>query len=448
MGKNTECDGRDRYLVVGGGPGGALAAIYLGQAGYQVELYEMRDDLRASDVPGGRSINLALSHRGLCALDRVGLAEDVLKTAVPMPGRMIHSVGGATTFQPYGKDETQAINSVSRGGLNGLLLDAAQRCESVQLSFNKKCTGVDLDACRIELTDTHTGELSEVTGDVILSADGVFSAVRHAMQKRDRFNYSQDYLEHGYKELTIPPGPDGSFQMERNALHIWPRQSFMMIALPNENGSYTCTLFWPFEGPNSFAEVKTESDLMRVFRTHFPDAIALMPGLADDYFDNPVGSLATIRCEPWFLEDKVVMLGDACHAVVPFYGQGMNAAFEDMLVLDECMKKHPNDRRRAFGNYYKTRKANVDVLADLAIANFIEMRDHTGSRRFRWKKKRERWLHKMFPKWYIPLYSMATFTRMPYLEALHRSRKQDRIVAGALALMGLLAVLVLIGLTR
>ena len=270
-----------KFIIVGGGPGGALAATYLGQAGYDVELYEMRDDLRASGAPGGRSINLALSHRGLCALDRVGLAEDVLKTAVPMPGRMIHAVSGATSFQPYGKNATQAINSVSRGGLNCLLLDAAQQCDSVQLFFNKKCTGVDVDASRVELTDTQSGERSEATGDVILSADGAFSAVRHAMQKRDRFNFRQDYLEHGYKELTIPAGPGGSFQMERNALHIWPRRSFMMIALPNEDGSYTCTLFWPFDGPNSFAEVQTEGELMHVFRTHFPDAIPLMPSLSE-----------------------------------------------------------------------------------------------------------------------------------------------------------------------
>ena len=429
-----------KFIIVGGGPGGALAAAYLGQAGHEVEVYEMRDDLRASDAPSGRSINLALSHRGLCALDRVGLADKVLASAVPMPGRMIHAIDGTTSFQPYGRDRTQAINSVSRAGLNRLILEAADQFDSVSLFFNRKCMDVDIDATTIDLIDTKTQARSTVRGDIVLSADGAFSVVRRAMQRRDRFNFRQDYLEHGYKELTMPPGPGGIHRIEKNALHIWPRRSFMMIALPNEDGSFTCTLFWPFEGPHGFDAVKTESDLLTVFETYFPDAIEHLPTLVEDYFDNPVGALATIRSSPWYVADKLVMLGDACHAVVPFYGQGMNAAFEDMLVLDECMSRCKPDWHRAFATYDRLRKANVDALADLAIRNFVEMRDRTGSRWFLLRKKVDRILHRLLPRWYIPLYSMATFTRMPYTQAVKRARTQDRFVLAfvVLSLVGIL----------
>ncbi|MCH7591306.1 MAG: FAD-dependent monooxygenase [Planctomycetes bacterium] len=429
-----------KFIIVGGGPGGALAAAYLGKAGHQVEVYEMRDDLRASDAPGGRSINLALSHRGLCALDRVGLADKVLASAVPMPGRMIHAIDGTTSFQPYGRDRTQAINSVSRAGLNRLLLEAADQFDSVSLFFNRKCTDVDIDAATINLLDTKTQARSTVRGDIILSADGAFSVVRRAMQRRDRFDFRQDYLAHGYKELSIPPGPGGTHRIEKNALHIWPRRSFMMIALPNEDGSFTCTLFWPFEGPHGFDAVKTESDLLNVFETYFPDAMEHLPTLVEDYFDNPVGALATIRSSPWYVAGRLVMLGDACHAVVPFYGQGMNAAFEDMLVLDECMSRHKPDWHRAFATYHQLRKANVDALADLAISNFVEMRDRTGSRWFLLRKKVDRILHRLLPRWYIPLYSMATFTRMPYTQAVKRAKTQDRFVLAfvILSLVGIL----------
>ena len=430
-----------KFIIVGGGPGGALAATFLGQAGYRVEVYEIRDDLRSSDAPAGRSINLALSHRGLCALDHVGLADKVLASAVSMPGRMIHAVNGATSFQPYGRDKTQAIHSVSRAGLNRLLLEAAGQCDSVELFFNRKCTDVDIDAITIDLIDTRTQAQSTASGDIMLSADGAFSVVRRAMQRRDRYDFRQDYLAHGYKELTIPAEPGGRHRIEKNALHIWPRQSFMMIALPNEDGSFTCTLFWPFEGPHGFDSVKTESDLRNVFKVYFPDAIEHLPNLEADYFDNPVGALATIRSGPWYVADKLVMLGDACHAVVPFYGQGMNAAFEDMLVLDECMNRFKPNWHHAFKSYYELRKASVDALADLAISNFVEMRDHTGSRWFLFRKKVDRILHRLFPRWYSPLYSMATFTRMPYTQAVRRAKMQDRLVStiAVLSLVGILA---------
>jgi kynurenine 3-monooxygenase len=449
---------RPRFVVVGGGLAGALAACYLGKAGYEVDVFEMRDDLRVSEIGGGRSINLALSYRGLCALEPVGLAAEVLKTAVPMRGRMIHSVTGELTFQHYGVEESQAINSVSRGGLNAILLSAAERYPSVRLHFDEKCTDVDLDTGEAEFTNTRTGQHRRLRGDVVLSADGAFSAVRRSMQKRERFNYSQEYLEHGYKELTIPPGPGGRFQLERNALHIWPRRSFMMIALPNADGSFTCTLFWPFEGPDSFAAITSEQELMAFFNEQFPDAVPLMPALAQDYFGNPTGSLVTVRCSPWHVGGRVLLLGDAAHAVVPFYGQGMNAAFEDVLVLDECVRRFfpSGDRKgvdeapapdfaggleRAFEAFEAVRKPNANALAELAIGNFIEMRDYTGSKLFLMKKKGEKLLAKLLPGWYLPLYTMVTFTRIPYAEAVARSRRQNWIVAAAVSSTALAAAI-------
>jgi len=427
------------FVIVGGGLGGSLLACFLGKAGYKTEVYEMRDDLRTTELAGGRSINLALSYRGLCALEQVGLADEVLKIAVPMRGRMIHSRGGETAFQPYGVDDSQAINSVSRGGLNAMLLAAAAKYPTVRLHFHEKCTEVDPDRGRVEFTNTRTGQHKTVHARTIFAVDGAFSAVRRALQKRERFNYSQTYLEHGYKELTIPAAPGGGFRIEKNALHIWPRKSFMMIALPNADGSFTVTLFWPFEGENSFAAIRNESDLRAFFAAQFPDAVPLMPKLADDYFRNPTGSMVTVRCSPWHLGERLCMLGDAAHAVVPFYGQGMNASFEDVLVLSECLNQHKPNLTAAFEDYERLRKPNADALADLAVGNFVEMRDKTGSRLFLWKKKYEKLLAKLLPGLFIPLYVMVTFTRIPYAEAVRRAARQNGYVLGSvLALVGLI----------
>jgi kynurenine 3-monooxygenase len=413
-------DRQPKFVIVGGGLGGALLACFLGKAGHSVDVYEMRDDLRTTEIVGGRSINLALSYRGLCALERIGLAEEVLKIAVPMRGRMIHSRSGETAFQPYGVDDSQAINSVSRGGLNVILLRAAAKYPGVRLFFNEKCTDVDADTGRIDLTNTTSGEHRTVRGDTIFAVDGAFSAVRRALQRHERFNYSQRYLEHGYKELTIPAAPGGGFRIEKNALHIWPRKSFMMIALPNADGSFTVTLFWPFEGDNSFAAIRNEADLKAFFAEQFPDAVSLIPDLAAQYFHNPTGSMVTVRCSPWHLGSRVCLLGDAAHAVVPFYGQGMNAAFEDVLVLSECMERLEPHRESVFQEYETLRKPHADALAELAVGNFLEMRDKTGSRLFLWKKKYEKFLAKLLPGWFIPLYVMVTFTRIPYADAMRR----------------------------
>lgn len=433
-----------KFTVIGAGLGGALMAIYLGRAGYEVEVYERRADPRIGQQDEGRSINLAISTRGLESLARVGLADDILRIAIPMRGRMMHALRGELAFQPYGTEAAHVINSVSRAELNILLLDAAEKCGNVRLVFGQRCTGVDLDSAIVSLVDVETDQPSTVGGDAVVGADGAFSAVRQQMQRLDRFDHEQAYLEHGYKELTMPAGPGERFLLERHALHIWPRGGFMLIALPNRDGSFTCTLFWPLEGENSAASLRTEADVRRYFQTMFPDAVPLMPTLIEDWFRHPASTLVTIRCRPWHYRDKVVLLGDACHAVVPFYGQGANAAFEDCLVLSECLAAYAPDREQAFARYQALRKRNTDALADLSVANFVEMRDHTASRTFLITRRLEKDLHRLFPTHFIPLYTMVTFSRTPYAEAVERARRQWRVVklaAGAPVAAGLALLL-------
>lgn len=417
----------EHWVVVGGGLGGSLMAIYLARRGFQVDVYEVRPDPRTQGDVGGRSINLAISNRGLDALSRAGIADRVLDMAVPMRGRMMHAESGRLTFQPYGSDASQVINSVSRAGLNMALLETAEALDGVRVAFGNKCTDVDLDGGAVTLVDT-SGEARTVTADRVVGADGAYSAVRRQLLRLDRFDYQQAYLDHGYKELVIPPTAVGQFAMDPNALHIWPRGGYMMIALPNADRSFTCTVFWPFQGPNSFAGIRDAADLTQFFERSFADALPLMPTLVQDYFGNPVGSLVTVRCRPWHFRDRVVLLGDASHAVVPFYGQGANASFEDCIVLDQAIGKHEPDRARAFAAYEAARRPHVDVLADLAIANFVEMRDLVASRTFLARKKLEEALHRVFPRWFVPLYSMVTFSRLPYGEAVARDRRQRLVV--------------------
>jgi kynurenine 3-monooxygenase len=430
-----------KFILIGSGLAGGLLAAYLGRRGHEVDLYERRADPREGNIVGGRSINLAISTRGIHALEQIGIAEEALRYAIPMRGRMIHDRSGALHFTPYDVDPQKCINSIGRAALNTTVIEAAQRYPNVRVHFDHKCTEVDLDTAAAHLETANCTVTA--SADAVVGVDGAFSAVRKSMQREiANFQYDESYLAHGYKELTIPPAPDGSWRMEKNALHIWPRKSFMMIALPNPDGSFTCTLFWEFEGPRSFATTKTDDDVRRFFGEEFPDAVSLMPTLLDDFRDNPTGSLVTIRCAPWFHRDKVCLVGDAAHAVVPFYGQGMNAAFEDCVVLDECLQNFPRDHERAFGEYFRRRKENVDALADLAIGNFIEMRDKTASKTFRAKKKLDHALEAALPGIYLPLYTMVTFTRIPYAQAAQRARCQDRIVyAGLIA-----AVIVIVSL--
>jgi kynurenine 3-monooxygenase len=432
-----------KIVLIGSGLAGGLLAAYLGRRGHEVDLYERRADPREGNIVGGRSINLALSTRGIHALQQVGVADEVLRHAIPMRGRMIHpaKAGQAPIFTPYDVDPNKHINSIGRAALNTTVIEAAGRHPNVRVHFNHKCTEVEIDSATAHLLNSSTSQQLNAHGDAVIGVDGAFSAVRQSMQRQlQDFDYDESYLPHGYKELTIPPGPNGSWQMEKNALHIWPRRSFMMIALPNPDGSFTCTLFWEFEGPRSFATTKTEEDVHRFFEEEFPDAVPLMPSLIDEFKTNPTGSLVTVRCAPWFYRDKVCLVGDAAHAVVPFYGQGMNAAFEDCVVLDECLEESPTDRGRAFAEYFQRRKVNTDALADLAIGNFIEMRDKTASKTFRAKKKLDHFLEAALPGIYLPLYTMVTFTRIPYAKAAQRARVQDAIVYSLLAVVTALLI--------
>jgi len=454
-----------KFVLIGSGLAGGLLAAYLGRRGYDVDLYERRADPREGNIVGGRSINLAISTRGIHALEQLGIADEALQHAIPMRGRMIHDKSGALHFSPYDVDPKNCINSIGRGALNAAVIEAAQRYPNVRVYFNHRCTDVDLDSATAHLetspvvagsSQDQSVRMADVSpansenqsisahGDAVIGVDGAFSAVRQSMQMQIRgFEYDESYLAHGYKELTIPPAPDGSWRMEKNALHIWPRKSFMMIALPNPDGSFTCTLFWEFEGPRSFATTKTDDDVRQFFEEEFPDAVPLMPTLLEDFKNNPTGSLVTIRCAPWFYRDKICLLGDAAHAVVPFYGQGMNAAFEDCVVLDECLERFPDNRERAFSEYFSRRKVNADALADLALGNFIEMRDKTASKTFRAKRKLDHFLEAALPGIYLPLYTMVTFTRIPYAVAAKRARTQDVTVYTALiAIVLIIAVLI------
>lgn len=426
----------EKFVLIGSGLAGGLLAAYLGRRGFEVELFERRPDPRAGNFVGGRSINLALSTRGIHALEQLGLADEVLQHAIPMRGRMIHDKTGDLHFAPYDVDPNKCINSIGRGALNATVIEAAQRHQNVRVHFSHRCTGVDIESPVAQLLNSQTNQAVTATGAAIIGVDGAFSSVRQSMQAAlSDFKYNESYLEHGYKELTIPPGPEGSWRLEKNALHIWPRKSFMMIALPNPDGSFTCTLFWQFEGPVSFASATTDKQILNFFEHEFPDAVPLMPDLLGDYHQNPTGKLVTVRCAPWIYKDKVALLGDAAHAVVPFYGQGMNAAFEDCVVLDECLARFPTDRQHAFREYFRARKSNADALADLAIQNFVEMRDKTASRVFRAKKKLDHALEAALPGTYLPLYTMVTFTRIPYAQAARRARLQDGIVYGALVIL-------------
>src|SRR5205809_1191534 len=437
-----------KFVLIGSGLAGGLLAAYLGRRGYDVDLYERRADPREGNIVGGRSINLALSTRGIYALEELGIANEVLRHAIPMRGRMIHDKSGGLHFAPYDVDPNKYINSIGRAALNTTVIQAAQRYPNVRVHFNHRCTDVDLTEA-VAYLETPSVEAAvsaanpepqiiTARGEAVIGVDGAFSAVRQSMQKKiEKFEYDESYLAHGYKELTIPPGPDGSWQMEEEALHIWPRKSFMMIALPNPDGSFTCTLFWEFKGPRSFESTKTDEDVRRFFDEEFPDAVPLMPTLLEDFRENPTASLVTIRCPPWFYRDKVALVGDTAHAVVPFYGQGMNAAFEDCVVLDECLGKFSDNRERAFAEYFARRKENADALADLAVENFIEMRDKTASKTFRAKKKLDHLLEALLPGIYLPLYTMVTFTGIPYAKAARRARRQDRIVYAALLLLAM-----------
>jgi len=395
--------------IIGSGLVGSLLAIYLAKRGHEVKVFERRGDMRKEKMIAGRSINLALSDRGWKALEAVGIGDEIRKVAIPMKGRMIHTATGEINFQPYGKDN-QAIWSVSRGGLNCELMSLAERHDNVKIFFNERCDHIDVRIGKITFENHVSKEKKIVESDHVIGADGAFSAARLQLQlQTDRFEYSQHYLEHGYKELSIPAGPNGTFLIEKNALHIWPRGGYMLIALPNMDGSFTCTLFFPFEGAHSFAALNDKQKVKDFFAQVFPDALPLMPTLEEDFFHNPTGSLVTVRCSPWNFSDKLLLIGDAAHAIVPFYGQGMNCGFEDCRIFDEMLSSQDN-WEKLFSDFGKIRKPDSDAIADMAVENFIEMRDLVGDKKFLLRKKIEALINQKHPELWTPQYTLVTFS--------------------------------------
>lgn len=415
----------EKITLVGGGLAGSLMSIYLAKKGYDVHLYERRGDMRQGTYIGGRSINLALSTRGINALNKVGLVDDILGISIPMKGRMMHSTVGDLAYQAYGRED-QAIYSVSRGELNIRLLQLADQYENIHMYFDHKCANIDLETNETTFINAN-GEKVKDLADVVLSTDGAFSAIRDAMIRTPRYNFSQTYENYGYKELEIVPDANGNFQMDVNSLHIWPRSSFMMIALPNPGGNFTCTLFMPYDGEVSLSNLQTKEQVQHFFDTYFADAVPMMPNLVDDFFNNPTGHLATMRCYPW-VKNNVALMGDSAHAIVPFYGQGMNCSFEDCVVLDECIEKYSGNWAKILDEYQKLRKPNADAIANLALQNFIEMRDLVGSPEFLHKKHVEHDLIKLYSDVYKSQYERVTFSNDGYLDALNWGAKNDALL--------------------
>ena len=416
-----------KIIIVGAGLVGSLWAVYMRKAGYKVVIYERRSDIRKAEISAGKSINLALSARGWNSLNAAGIKADIEKIAIPMSGRIMHSEEGELTYQPYGKKE-EAIYSVSRGHLNAIMMDLAEEKGNSTIHYNHQCLNADLKNGKITLKNLLTDEIFEDQADVVFAADGAYSAIRYnSMQKVDRFNFSQFYVEDGYKELLLPAGKDGSYQIEKNALHIWPRGRFMLIALPNEDGSFTCTLFMPYENhDHAFNDLDTDEKVDDFFKKVFPDFYDMMPNLVENWHQNPLSSMSITRCFPWTM-GKFALLGDSAHATVPFYGQGMNAGFEDCFVMWELYNKCGN-WKETFQEFQKIRKPDGDALQDLSLDNYYVMRDHVADKKFLLQKKIEAKLHKNYPDKWIPLYSQVSFSTIRYSEAYKNGKKQEKIM--------------------
>lgn len=427
---------QQNILIIGAGLCGSLLALRLGQRGYNVTVYEMRPDLRQTDISAGRSINLAFSDRGNKAMKLVGMEDKVRELCIPMNGRMLHDREGNTFLSNYSGREHEYINSISRGGLNALLLDEAETHENVTIHFNKKCLSVDFENTTARFQEYETKDEFIEDADAIIATDGAGSALRRSyyLERKFLFSFSQNYLTHGYKELTILPTENGDYKTYKNALHIWPRGDFMVIALPNLDGSFTVTLFLSYdEGDYNFNNLTTPEIVTEFFQKEFPDALELMPNLVEDFFENPTAPLGTVKCSPWHYKGNTLLMGDSAHAIVPFYGQGMNASFEDVVEFDAVLDQHQGDWDTIFSEYEKTRKKDTDAIADLAIDNFHEMKAHVANPMFQEKRKIEMALEKAFPNEYSSKYSLVTFNEhIGYREAMLRGRAQDKAILNML----------------
>ncbi|WP_339896146.1 NAD(P)/FAD-dependent oxidoreductase [uncultured Algibacter sp.] len=428
---------QQNILIIGAGLCGSLLALRLGQRGYNVSVYEMRPDIREVDISAGRSINLAFSNRGNKAIKLVGLEDKVKALCIPMNGRMIHDEHGNTFQSNYSGREHEYINSISRGELNALLLDEAEKHKNVKIYFNKKCKSVDFEKTTALFKDYKTKNEFVEDADIIIATDGAGSAMRKSyyLGKKFLFSFSQEYLTHGYKELSILPKENGDYKTHKNALHIWPRGNFMLIALPNLDGSFTVTLFLSYDaGEYNFNNLNTEDSVLEFFQKEFPDAMAIMPNLLDDFFQNPTAPLGTVKCSPWHYKGNTLLMGDAAHAIVPFYGQGMNASFEDVVEFDKVLDQNLNNWEAIFKTYENTRKKDTDAIADLAIDNFHEMKGHVNHAIFQEKRKLEMALEKKFPNDYSSKYSLVTFNEdIGYRLAMLRGRAQDKAILNMLS---------------
>ena len=430
---------KDPLTLVGAGLVGSLLAAFLARRGFHSRLYERRPDMRKeppdSAATAGRSINLAVSARGLYALRQLGLEQKVLDRAIPMKGRMMHAVDGTLSFQRYGRDDSECIHSVSRSELNQLLLSNAEATGKVEIIFERRAVGADLERAQVVFENTRSGEKQSVSSPAVIGTDGSASAIRAELLKLVHLECRQEYLSHGYKELVVPPGPGGSFLLEKNALHIWPRGTHMLIALPNLDGSFTCTLFLPMEGTLSFASLQSPGELKALFEEQFGDALPLIADLEKTFFGNPTGHMVTVKCEPWHYRDRALLLGDAAHAIVPFFGQGMNCGFEDCTVLDGLLAKGAT-LEEAFPALTAARKSNADAIADMAVENFVEMSDKVADPRFLLEKSVERVLQEKFPGEYVSRYALVTFTCEPYRLAYEMGTIQAGILKELCAGLG------------
>lgn len=427
----------DKILIIGAGLCGSLLALRLAQRGYKIQLFESRPDLRKVDISAGRSINLALSNRGLKGLELCGVAERAKSICIPMLGRQMHDAKGNTFDSKYSGREGEYINSISRGDLNRMLLNELEKHKNVSIYFNKKCTNINIETTTIAFYDYVTNEECTVAGDVIFGADGAGSILRkqYISERKFLFSYSQNYLTHGYKELEIPANENGKHQLSKAHLHIWPRGDFMLIALPNLDGSFTVTLFLSYdEGKYSFANLTSEEKITEFFEKEFPDALALIPNIKEEFLNNPTGFLGTVKCSPWSYQNKTLLIGDAAHAIVPFYGQGMNASFEDVYVLDGILNQGLNTWQEVFKAFEKERKKDTDAIADLAVDNFHEMKDHVANPLFKEKRKIEMDLEEHFPEEYFSKYAMVTFKEgISYSKAMKKGRAQDKALLNLIA---------------
>ncbi|HEY2496330.1 MAG TPA: NAD(P)/FAD-dependent oxidoreductase [Candidatus Angelobacter sp.] len=430
--------GGARVAIVGGGPAGSLLALALAQRGYEIDVYERRTDVRRQITDAGRSINLGLSKRGMQALQMVGLLDQVLQRAVTMRGRVIHALDGIVRFQPYGKSSHEVLHSIDRNELNRMLLEEAEQYSSVKLHFEHQL--VRVDKVHRELEFEAAGQALKISPAWVIAADGAFSTTRRELQHGERAEYHQEFLEWGYKELTLRAGHDGASQVELDALHLWPRSHCLIVSHPNRNGSHTLTLFLPFEGEDSFATARNPAEVEALFAKYFPDLIPLLPDLVEQWMLHSPASLVTTRTAPWAFGDWAVLVGDACHAVYPFYGQGMNSAFEDCSVLMQMLDQWQGERGAAFQKYELARRAHTDILCELSKANFVELRQKVQSPWFLARKRLDLEIHRLWPEAWIPLYTMIAHTTIPYGEALERSRRQERILLFSSAFLAFAAV--------